>query len=243
MKNYIFILFGCTIAYQFLILGISGARRLNACRDKDINCFLNVAEDPGRCSKDDFITENCLKACHLCNNNTIIPPEYDLLNVPPNLRKVAFLIGKWRSEFGGKVDFPTIPIFTYGEELDFRICNLKTRPSLNYTAFAWDAYDKDELHTENGYVTANNNGTNVALTTVMSNGFATVEEGTYKDNSIEFRLQRIGRVNFSRDLPVRMTVRSWILVNETHLESSVVMSTQTHPMILHTTITYVKIYP
>lgn len=47
--------------------------------------------------------------------------EYDLKKVPSTLRSVAFLIGKWRSEFGGKAVFPTIPTVTYGEEIDFKL--------------------------------------------------------------------------------------------------------------------------
>lgn len=47
--------------------------------------------------------------------------EYDLKRVPASLTSVAFLIGKWRSEFGGKAIFPTIPAFTYGEEVDFKM--------------------------------------------------------------------------------------------------------------------------
>lgn len=38
-------------------------------------------------------------------------------------------------------------------------------------------------------------------------------------------------------------IRDWILLNETHLESRLLMSTLTHPMILHTQIIYKKIFP
>lgn len=30
-------------------------------------------------------------------------PEFDLKNLPSELEPLAFLVGKWRSEFGGKV--------------------------------------------------------------------------------------------------------------------------------------------
>lgn len=63
----------------------------------------------------------CDRSCQKCGG--FVPPgekqrkkmfiemtlEYDLKKVPIELRKVAFLIGKWRSEFGGKAFFPTIP--------------------------------------------------------------------------------------------------------------------------------------
>lgn len=237
----LFILISCNNI--LFIQSSSPYTKLKKCQDKDMSCYLQVAEDPSRCEKEDFVMKNCLKSCQKCDG-LIIPPEYDLKKVPPNLKRIAFLIGKWRSDFGGKADFPTIPRFTYGEELDFKLANLNTtHPSLNYTAFAWEQYEEIELHSETGYLTMNSNGTRVALTTVMSNGFATVEEGKENGNSIEFRLKRIGRVNFSRDLPVRRMTRTWMLMNETFLESNLVMSTATHPMILHTSITYEKIFP
>lgn len=45
--------------------------------------------------------------------------KYDVNQVLENLMPIAFLIGRWRSEFSGKAFFPTIPKFTYGEELNF----------------------------------------------------------------------------------------------------------------------------
>jgi len=44
------------------------------------------------------------------------------------------LVGKWRSDFDGKIRFPTIPVFTYGEELDISIAetNPYGPPALNY---------------------------------------------------------------------------------------------------------------
>uniref|UniRef100_A0A914RNI4 THAP4-like heme-binding beta-barrel domain-containing protein n=1 Tax=Parascaris equorum TaxID=6256 RepID=A0A914RNI4_PAREQ len=98
--------------------------------------------------------------------------QYDLKKVPENLRPIAFLIGKWRSEFGGKAFFPTIPKFTYGEEIVFRLCNpqMTALAALNYTAFAWDNNDMNELHSEYGYITVENGTRNVSMNTIMSNG-------------------------------------------------------------------------
>lgn len=55
--------------------------------------------------------------------------------LPPELQSLAFLIGRWRSEFGGKAKFPTIPVFTYGEQLDFTVGEKPVfgSPSINYT--------------------------------------------------------------------------------------------------------------
>lgn len=39
--------------------------------------------------------------------------------VPENIKDLAWLVGKWRSEFGGKLNWPTVPTMTYGEEIEF----------------------------------------------------------------------------------------------------------------------------
>ncbi|PIO74535.1 hypothetical protein TELCIR_03462 [Teladorsagia circumcincta] len=61
--------------------------------------------------------------------------KYDLRRLAPQLQPLAFLIGKWRSEHGGKAIFPTIPKFTYGEEVDISIPDdaLQAAKALNYT--------------------------------------------------------------------------------------------------------------
>ncbi|VDL78222.1 unnamed protein product [Nippostrongylus brasiliensis] len=134
--------------------------------------------------------------------------EYDLRRLPSTLQPISFLIGKWRSEHGGKAIFPTIPKFTYGEEVDISIPDdaLQARRALNYTyddffvfrriyyftvlayirrllnartggheeddfsAFAWSINEKDELHSESGYISVKPNTKDAALTTVMNNG-------------------------------------------------------------------------
>ncbi|KHJ75307.1 hypothetical protein OESDEN_25077 [Oesophagostomum dentatum] len=82
-----------------------------------------------------------------------------------------------------------------------------------FRAFAWSINEKDELHSEYGYLSVNPSTNEAAMTTVMNNGkckilqcffsgFVTVEEGPIKGNSIRFRLKDVGRISFSRDLPV-----------------------------------------
>ncbi|KAH7728581.1 Protein C28H8.5 b [Aphelenchoides avenae] len=139
------------------------------CVDRDMNCYGWVADDPMKCDFDETVSKECRKACQLCPNYTV-PERYDLKKVPSNLQRVAFLIGQWRSEFGGKADFPTIPRFTYGERLDISMATNMRVPVLNYTAFAWDNSDLKELHSENGFITGQSNTSHVALHTVMSNG-------------------------------------------------------------------------
>jgi hypothetical protein len=58
------------------------------------------------------------------------------------------------------------------------------------------------LHSETGYLTVRPGTREASMNTVMSNGFVTIEEGQVNDNRIRFRLVDIGRISFSRDLPV-----------------------------------------
>ncbi|VDM29529.1 unnamed protein product [Toxocara canis] len=92
--------------------------------------------------------------------------------MPEVLRPIAFLIGIWRSEAGGKAVFPTIPVFTYGEQVEISLPDGEMRglKALNYTAFAWDINNRDELHSECGYIAVKPRTKQVALTTVMNNG-------------------------------------------------------------------------
>ncbi|XGW09288.1 hypothetical protein V3C99_011529 [Haemonchus contortus] len=212
------------------------------CRDHDTNCRDWVAASAKSCTSTDYIQRSCRKSCGFCG-----PPEkkYDLRRLPQHLQPLAFLVGKWRSEHGGKAIFPTIPKFTYGEEVDISIPDdaLQALKALNYTAFAWSINEKDELHSESGYISIKPNTNDAALTTVMNNGFVTVEEGPVKGSQIKFRLKDVGRISFSRDLPVHDLIREWTLLDKNTLQARLNMETLTHGMQEHTFIRYHKIAP
>ncbi|CAI4233413.1 unnamed protein product [Auanema sp. JU1783] len=212
------------------------------CRDFDNNCRDWVAASQNSCTSTDYIKRSCKKSCGLCGS---VDNKYDLRRLPSSLQPLGFLVGKWRSEHGGKAIFPTIPKFTYGEEIEFSIPDdiMQSQKALNYTAFAWSINDKDELHSENGYLSVKPNTREVALSTVMNNGFVTIEEGPISSNQIRFRLKDIGRISFSRDLPVHDLVREWTLLDKNTLQARLTMETLTHGMQEHTFIRYSRIAP
>ncbi|KIH56606.1 hypothetical protein ANCDUO_13211 [Ancylostoma duodenale] len=121
--------------------------------------------------------EHCPRMCQACGER--VDPAYDVRRLPKELKSVAWMVGRWRSEFGGKAFFPTIPKFTYGEQIDISISDITRRgkPSLNYTAFAWDISVPEtelvEIHSENGYISVNHDENAevdiISLTTAMSN--------------------------------------------------------------------------
>jgi hypothetical protein len=57
-----------------------------------------------------------------------------------------------------------------------------------------------EMHSEYGFIAMR--GDKVSLTTVMSNGFTTVEEGGVDGESIKLKLIDIGRISFGHDVQV-----------------------------------------
>ncbi|CAI4232262.1 unnamed protein product [Auanema sp. JU1783] len=220
-----------------------------------MNCPIWVATNSSQCTETQLVMEHCQRTCKLCGE--AIDPLYDVSRLPKQLHPIAWLVGRWRSEFGGKAFFPTIPKFTYGEQLDIKISqfdelNSKAHPSLNYTAFAWDINmpegDPIEIHSENGYITVKHDEKDdvdiVSLTTAMSNGFMTVEEGQPGPNEIRFKLVRIGRISFSHDSAVRLMFREWTMLDENKLEARLLMTTTvTRRLMEHTSVIYKKIYP
>ncbi|EYC43029.1 hypothetical protein Y032_0506g2682 [Ancylostoma ceylanicum] len=228
------------------------AVKLNKCRNTDMNCAVWIASNRSTCDEPGLVMEHCPRMCQACGER--IDPAYDVRRLPKELKSVAWMVGRWRSEFGGKAFFPTIPKFTYGEQIDISISDITRRgkPSLNYTAFAWDISVPEtelvEIHSENGYISVNHDEKAevdiISLTTAMSNGFMTVEEAEAGPNQLRFKLIRIGRISFSHDSAVRLMFREWTLLDEQHFESRLLMTTTvTRRLMEHTTVIYKKIYP
>ncbi|VDK75669.1 unnamed protein product [Litomosoides sigmodontis] len=221
------------------------------CEDTDNNCYEWIASHASLCQITDYVIKACPKSCGFCIKK--VEPKFDASRAPSHLQPIAWLIGLWRSKHGGKAMFPTIPTFTYNEQVeislpDDHVTGLK---ALNYTAFAWGSSGHEELHSEHGYIAVEPGTRNVSLTTVMDNGklfsvelsFVTVEEGIIEPNRIEFQLKDIGRVSFSRDLPVLNLTREWTLLDKDSLQARLHMETLTHRMQEHTSIRYRRIHP
>jgi len=163
----------------------------------------------------------------------------------PAFKKLEWLVGKWRGEFSGKVFWPTIPTMNYGEELiveEAPVAKSSGVKFLNFSARAWSHTTKDQLHDEWGFMTVNDNG-NVTLMTTGNNGFTTYEEGWVEGQQLVLRLKKIGRISFSRDLPVEDIERRFKRLDKTYLEQALRMRTATHPkvgLLDHTIIIYEK---
>ncbi|KAK6103679.1 hypothetical protein QQG55_13420 [Brugia pahangi] len=206
------------------------------CEDSNNNCRDWIVSYASLCQTTDYIIKTCPKSCGFCVKK--LERKFDISHVPSHLQPIAWLIGIWRSEHGGKAIFPTIPTFTYGEQIEISISDdhMTGLKALNYTAFAWGLSGHEELHSEYGYIAVEPETRTASLTTVMNNGII-------EPNRIEFHLKDIGRISFSRDLPVLRTIREWTLLDNNTLQARLDMETLTHGMQEHTFIRYRRIYP
>lgn len=237
------LLFICSILLLLTETALAGeAQRGGGCKDLDTRCLDYIAQNATGCLDDPYVSTHCERTCMYCGEPN---PKFDVKNVPELLQPLAFLIGIWRAETGGKAIFPTMPVFTYGEEMEISLpsTDMQGLVALNYSAHSWDMDKFDELHIENGYITMKPGTNTVALTAVMDNGFVTVEEGILKGRTIVLKMVDVGRISFSRDLPVHATERHWVVHGSDRFENQFFMETLTHRMQLHTTIVYKKIYP
>ncbi|VDO25518.1 unnamed protein product [Onchocerca flexuosa] len=251
------------LAFNIIIITINVVKGEN-CEDSNNNCQDWVTSHASLCHTTDYIIKTCRKSCGYCKGKcaltrlafSLFLAGFDVSRVPSHLQSIAWLIGIWQSNHGGKAVFPTIPTFTYGEQVEISLSDehMTGLEALNYTAFAWGSSKQEELHSEYGYITVNSSTRIVSLTTVMNNGkfplhavsslltkiscFVTVEEGIVEPNRIEFHLKDIGRISFSRDLPVLQLVREWTLLDKNTLQARLNMETLTHGMQEHTKIIF-----
>lgn len=173
----------------------------------------------------------------------LVRPSSQVLN--ENNKKLEWIVGKWRSEFSGKVFWPTVPTMTFGEELHIHEAPMAKSANvqfLNFSARAWSHSTKDHFHDEWGYLTVDGNG-NATLMSAGNNGFTTYEVGKAAHNKLVLTLKDIGRISFSRDLPVEDLRRTFIRHDDRYMEQVLEMRTATHPKsgyLEHTRVIYTR---
>ncbi|VDK86889.1 unnamed protein product [Onchocerca ochengi] len=177
--------------------------------------------------------------------NIILLIKFTYAELTLNNQKLEWIIGSWRSEFSGKVFWPTVPTMTFGEELiiaEAPVAKSINVQFLNFSARAWSHTTKDHFHDEWGFITVDPSG-NATLMTAGNNGFTTYEVGEVAPNRMILTLKDIGRISFSRDLPVEDLRRTFIKHDDQYLEQIIEMRTATHPKqgyLEHTRVIYTK---
>jgi hypothetical protein len=114
--------------------------------------------------------------------------------VHPDLEPIAFLLGTWQGE--GKGIYPTIPSFSYGEEVRFTELG---KPVLAYGQRTWALDDGRPLHAETGYWRPRPDG-RLEVILAHPTGVAEIAEGTIGGGRIELVATTIGRTPSAKEV-------------------------------------------
>ena len=110
------------------------------------------------------------------------------------LEPIAFLLGTWRGE--GKGVYPTIPGFSYGEEIRFWEVG---KPFLAYTQRTWSLAEQAPMHAESGYWRPQPDG-RLEVVLAHPTGIAEILEGTVAGPVIDVGAKTIARTTSAKDV-------------------------------------------
>lgn len=110
------------------------------------------------------------------------------------IEPIAFLLGTWKGE--GKGVYPTIPGFSYGEEITFREVG---KPFLAYAQRTWSLAEKAPMHAEAGYWRPQPDG-GLEVVIAHPTGIAEILEGTVAGGVIEIAAKTIARTTSAKDV-------------------------------------------
>lgn len=112
----------------------------------------------------------------------------------PDCAPLAALLGTWTGEGAGH--YPTIPAFTYGEEVRFWHVG---KPFVAYAQKTWALDDGRPMHAETGYFRPKPGG-RVEIVLAHPTGLAEVQEGTAADGVIKVRSTVVARTESAKDV-------------------------------------------
>jgi len=164
------------------------------------------------------------------------------------LNQLEWLIGQWKSEFGGKIVWPTVPTMTYGENLTIQQAPLSYGTGyhfLNFTSRAWSHSTGDIFLDTYGYITVDHDG-NVTMLSTGNNGFSAYETGKVSHGLLQTRPDNLGRISIAREIPVEDLYRQFLLIDENSMEQVLLMRTSQHPsagLLEHARVVYERMKP
>ncbi|GAB3251906.1 heme-binding beta-barrel domain-containing protein [Arthrobacter pigmenti] len=127
------------------------------------------------------------------------------MDLHPNLRTVAGLVGTWRGP--GTGEYPTISSFTYTEELTFTDVG---KPFLAYVQRTWSP-EGNPMHTETGFLRVPDAQT-IEFTIAQPTGQTELAEGSLTETTSGFRMDLRSRmVNAATAKQVEETERRYSL--------------------------------
>lgn len=107
------------------------------------------------------------------------------MEIHPDCRSLAFLIGSWKGSGSG--EYPTIEPFRYHEEVSFGHVG---KPFLTYTQRTKHAETGQPLHAESGYLRALGGGS-IEFVVVQPSGIVELHTGTVDEGKISLRLESV----------------------------------------------------
>lgn len=127
------------------------------------------------------------------------------MDLHPNLRTVAGLVGTWRGP--GTGEYPTISSFTYTEELTFTDVG---KPFLTYLQTTWSPEGRP-MHTETGFLRVPDAGT-IEFTIAQPTGQTEMAEGNLAETTSGFDMELRSRImNAATAKHVEETTRKYSL--------------------------------
>merc|ERR1719462_717026 len=141
----------------------------------------------------------------------------------PNLiEPLSWLIGTWRCENDGKMDYPTKKPFDYCEEIS--VTNVG-QPMLNYKSMSWHPQLKFPMHQETGFLRFKPDTLQVSLLLSHNFGLTSIEEGYLEDKCLTLKSTSISRIGYAKEPHVTELQRTFMLVDENSLLQTVLMAT------------------
>lgn len=151
-------------------------------------------------------------------------PKTEIPDVHPDVRTIAFLLGKWAGE--GQGEYETTAQFAYGEETTYSHMG---KAFLAYTQRSWSLDDGRPLHTEVGYLRCSSPG-RVELAVAHPTGHAELSEGVVEAQSIRLTTTGILGASLAKEVS-RITRR--IVVCGDELTYELAMAAVGHPLSAH----------
>lgn len=153
------------------------------------------------------------------------------------IKPLAWLLGKWRADKGGKAHYPTMTTMEYGEEVEFFHVG---QPNIQYSFYSWDAEIKKNLHRETGFIRVQPGTNKLAFISAHNVGVAEVQEGEFKENELTVETTGLARLSFGKEPATKKLLRV-IRRQGDQLEQVMSLETTKTPMTEHLRITFKKV--
>ncbi|CAH2312001.1 THAP domain-containing 4 isoform X3 [Pelobates cultripes] len=164
--------------------------------------------------------------------------DSDVPPLNPAISPLAWMLGTWVSEPGGKGEFPTITPFNYKEEA---VISHAGQPMLNFTFCSSNPDTGKALHRECGFIRINSGTNQVAFICAENIGVVEIEEGEVDGEQLTLMSRSLSRISFAKEPHVQQVCRMFCLTAEGKLEQTVSMATSTQALAPHLHVTYRKL--